>query len=226
MDDTDIIWLSFQSTDSGQVNQGSARSGRVVVEVGSGRFVGIGRVSGQVQFAGHRHADLRPLLGQAQQSQRPRRARDTAIPRIARRSVFLGERGRGDFRQSNTLVDGGERSWRGLAADLGQRPIRGSSRLPVERTSHTKSRCLRDMGINLRRFHARMSQQLLHRSDIRARFQEVRCKAVPQHMRTDSFVKFIDCVNHPVLRSITFKNGRIGPLPTTQEKVRTRPTKP
>src|SRR5579859_799213 len=57
-------------------------------------------------------------------------------------------------------------------------------RLPVQGTFHAHRTLSQDVGVNHRRTHIGMAKQFLHRADVIARLQQVRCKAMPECMTT------------------------------------------
>ncbi len=61
-------------------------------------------------------------------------------------------------------------------------------RSTIQRAPHPQPSLFRHVQVNLRRFHAAMSQQLLHCTDVGPRLEQVRGKTVPQHVRTYTLV--------------------------------------
>ncbi len=57
----------------------------------------------------------------------------------------------------------------------------------IGRTPNPLASAIQDMGIDHRRFHVTMAQQLLHRSDVVAVLQQVRRKRMPEGMTTGWF---------------------------------------
>ena len=49
---------------------------------------------------------------------------------------------------------------------------------PVQRAARPRAATCHDMGVNLRRFHAFVAQQVLHRADVRAVLQQVSGKTM------------------------------------------------
>ena len=48
----------------------------------------------------------------------------------------------------------------------------------VERTAHATAAAIEDVRVDHRRLHVGVTEQFLHRADVVARLQEVRCKGV------------------------------------------------
>src|SRR5262249_40369310 len=59
----------------------------------------------------------------------------------------------------------------------------------VERAFDSQSRLLHHVSVNLRRSHVHVPKQLLQRANVSSRLQQMRCKRVPQRMRSHPFVE-------------------------------------
>lgn len=59
--------------------------------------------------------------------------------------------------------------------------------LPVERTQHALAAAVQHVRVDLRGAHIAVAEQFLHRTDVVAVFQQVRCKAVSQRVAARRF---------------------------------------